>query len=347
VYRVLFFHQRGAGRSQPSACLYENTTWHLVEDIERFRIHLGLEHWALVFGGSWGSTLALAYASRHPERVKALVVASIFGSRQKEMSWLYDSVGAAKLFPEAWDHFVRPIPAAERHDLLHAYYRRLTHNDPPDATFDNTTNNLKTTTNPTTTNQTTNQTNQPNQPDQTDQTDRTQSSKTNDQSEEDQRALLAGSWCAWESSVSSFDYDPKAMDCTFQDPRMVLDLKSILLPLARIECHYFVNGSFLAHDQQLIPHLEPPYLAESKEDHRTLVPQNSTRRIPTSLDHLAQIPGTIVQGRYDCCCPMRTAWELHKQWPKSDLVIVPDVGHMPNAAMRNAFVQACDKYRYI
>ncbi len=126
-YRVLLFDRRGCGRSTPHASLEANTTWHLVADLERLRGLLGVESW-LVFGGSWGSTLALAYAETHPERVSALVVRGIFTLRRSELLWYYQE-GASWLFPEKWERFLRPIPDDERGDLMAAYHRRLTHPD--------------------------------------------------------------------------------------------------------------------------------------------------------------------------------------------------------------------------
>ncbi|WP_420467766.1 prolyl aminopeptidase [Panacagrimonas sp.] len=123
-YRIVLFDQRGCGRSTPHAELRGNTTWDLVADIERVREHLGVASW-LLFGGSWGSTLALAYAQTHPERARALVLRGIFLLRKQEVDWFYQE-GASWLFPDAWEHFLEPIPAAERGDLLAAYHRRLT-----------------------------------------------------------------------------------------------------------------------------------------------------------------------------------------------------------------------------
>ncbi|PWT94854.1 MAG: prolyl aminopeptidase [Blastocatellia bacterium] len=129
TYRVILFDQRGAGRSRPHASLDDNTTWHLVADIERIREHFGVDKW-LVFGGSWGSTLALAYAESHPERVRALVLRGIFLCRPKEISWFYeDSHGASAIFPDTWEEYVKIIPEAERDDMIRAYYRRLTSDD--------------------------------------------------------------------------------------------------------------------------------------------------------------------------------------------------------------------------
>ncbi len=128
-YRIVLLDQRGCGRSRPHASLVDNTTWHLVLDIESVRELLGIDRW-LVFGGSWGSTLALAYAQTHPERVTELVLRGIFLLRRWELDWFYqDPGGAAALYPDLWERYVAPIPAGERHDLIRAYYRRLTSTD--------------------------------------------------------------------------------------------------------------------------------------------------------------------------------------------------------------------------
>ena len=126
-YRIVLFDQRGAGRSTPHADLVDNTTWHLVADIEALREHLGIERWQ-VFGGSWGSTLALAYAQSHPLRVTELVLRGIFMLRHWELQWFYQE-GASRLFPEAWQQYLAAIPEDERHDLVAAYHRRLTSDD--------------------------------------------------------------------------------------------------------------------------------------------------------------------------------------------------------------------------
>ena len=127
-YRIILFDQRGCGQSTPHAELAENTTWDLVADMERLRQHLGIDRWQ-VAGGSWGSTLALAYAETHPERVTGLVVRGIFTVRRSEIEWFYQC-GADALFPDVWETYVAPIPEAERHDLIAAYHRRLTGADP-------------------------------------------------------------------------------------------------------------------------------------------------------------------------------------------------------------------------
>jgi proline iminopeptidase len=123
-YRIVLFDQRGCGKSRPHASLHDNTTWHLVADIEALRKHLGIPSW-LVFGGSWGSTLALAYAQKHPEQVSELVLRGIFLLRRWELEWFYQR-GAGLFFPDAFEAYLAPIPPAERGDLIAAYHKRLT-----------------------------------------------------------------------------------------------------------------------------------------------------------------------------------------------------------------------------
>ncbi len=126
-YRIVLLDQRGAGRSTPYAELDENTTWDLIADLEVLRKHLAIQQW-LVFGGSWGSTLALAYAQTHPHAVSALVLRGIFMLRRWELEWFYQK-GADAIYPDAWGKFIAEIPTGERGDLISAYYRRLTHDD--------------------------------------------------------------------------------------------------------------------------------------------------------------------------------------------------------------------------
>jgi proline iminopeptidase len=128
AYRIVLVDQRGCGKSTPFASLEDNTTWHLVSDVEALRAHLGIEKWQ-VFGGSWGSTLALAYAETHPSRVTELVLRGIFLLRKEEIRWFYQE-GSSWMFPDAWEEFWNHIPEAERGDLLRAYYKRLTSTDP-------------------------------------------------------------------------------------------------------------------------------------------------------------------------------------------------------------------------
>jgi len=128
VYRIILFDQRGSGKSTPHACLENNTTWDLVNDVETLRTELQIDKWQ-VFGGSWGSTLALAYCQTHPERVTEIILRGIFMLRKKEIDWFYQH-GASEIYPDRWQHYLKPIPAAERGDLLSAYHKRLVSDDP-------------------------------------------------------------------------------------------------------------------------------------------------------------------------------------------------------------------------
>ena len=123
IYRIVLFDQRGCGRSQPHASVENNTTWHLVEDIERIRISMGIDSW-IVFGGSWGATLALIYGQTHPNRVRHLVLRGVFLMTQAELDWFYGG-GAGRFWPETWARFQELIPEEERHDMIGAYHRRL------------------------------------------------------------------------------------------------------------------------------------------------------------------------------------------------------------------------------
>lgn len=126
-YKIVIFDQRGCGRSTPHAELRDNTTWALVEDMEKLRQHVDVEQWQ-VFGGSWGSTLALAYAQSHPERVTELVLRGIFTLRRSELLWFYQE-GASWIYPDTWESYLEPIPESERGDMIAAYYKRLTGDD--------------------------------------------------------------------------------------------------------------------------------------------------------------------------------------------------------------------------
>ncbi len=128
VYRIVLMDQRGCGKSKPHSSLKDNTTWHLVDDIEKLRKYLNISKW-VVFGGSWGSTLSLAYAETHPESALALVLRGIFLGRPKELRWFYQ-FGAHHIFPDEWEKYIDPIPVEERGDLMQAFYRRLTSSDP-------------------------------------------------------------------------------------------------------------------------------------------------------------------------------------------------------------------------
>ena len=252
-YRIVNFDQRGCGKSTPHAGLEENTTWDLVADIEKLRARLGIETWQ-VFGGSWGSTLALAYAQTHPERVTELVLRGIFLLRRKEIEWFYQG-GASILFPDAWEPYRSHIPAEERGDLLAAYHRRLMSED----------GNV--------------------------------------------RLAAAKVWSAWEAATSKLLPDATLV-AQFEEDEFAL-------AFARIEAHYFVHGAFLRSDAQLLD----------------------------DASKIAHLPGVIVQGRYDLVCPAASAWALHKRWPRSKLVIVPDAGHsIKEPGILSALVQATDDF---
>ena len=234
-YRIVLIDQRGCGKSTPHAELRENTTWDLVADMETVREHLGIERW-VVFGGSWGSTLSLAYAQSHPERVKGLILRGIFLLRPDELKWFYQE-GASWIYPDAWEHYLAPIPEAERGDLLAAYYQRLTSDDA------------------------------------------------------DERLRAARAWSIWEGSTSKLL--PNAdVQAHFGDPHFAE-------AFARIECHYFTNGGFFDHPEQLL----------------------------RDVDRIRHIPAVIVQGRYDVVCPARSAWDLHRAWPEAEFHVVADAGH--------------------
>ena len=253
-YRIILFDQRGCGRSTPHADLTDNTTWDLVADIERLREHLGIDCWQ-VFGGSWGSTLALAYAETHPQRVTELVLRGIFMLRRQELEWFYQK-GCDALYPDAWEAYLAAIPAAEHGDLMSAYHRRLTSEDRA------------------------------------------------------VRVAAAKAWSVWEGSTSFLLEDPAHIDHSAED--------EFALAFARIECHYFVNGGFFEHDDQLL-----------RNAHR-----------------LKEIPAVIVQGRYDVVCPARSAWDLHRAWPQADLRIVADAGHSAlEAGITHELIEATDRFR--
>lgn len=128
-YHIVLFDQRGSGHSKPHACLENNTTWHLVDDIEKIRKHLGIKKWHSVFGGSWGSTLAVAYAETYPEAVGSLILRGIFLLRREELIFFYQGPGSNFYFPDAWESYLKPIPESQRGDLMFAYYKYLTGND--------------------------------------------------------------------------------------------------------------------------------------------------------------------------------------------------------------------------
>jgi proline iminopeptidase len=252
-YRILLFDQRGCGRSRPQASLDHNTTWDLVADIERLRAHFGVERWQ-VFGGSWGSTLALAYAEAHPVRITELVLRGIFLLRRKELDWFYQE-GASAMYPDRWEDYVAPIPLPERGDLMRAFHRRLTGSDRAAA------------------------------------------------------QAAARAWAIWEGATSFLLTDEDNVKRWGED--------EFALAVARIECHYFVNGGFMRSESQL-------------------------------LDEVARIrhlPAVIVQGRHDVVCPMFTAWDLYRAWPEAEFRVVGDAGHSAlEPGITDELVRATDRY---
>lgn len=253
-YRLILLDQRGAGRSTPHAELRENTTWELVDDLERLRLHCGVERW-LVMGGSWGSTLALSYAVTYPESVLGLILRGVFLGRKSEIAWLHHH-GASEIWPDAWERFQGFIPVEERGDLVAAYYRRLTSTDPAVS------------------------------------------------------HSAARSWSQWEASTMCLIQDQSAIDEMAEGDSAVA--------IGRIECHYTHNNFFMKSDNYLL---------------------EQTPRIRAT-------PCRIVQGRYDVICPVRSAWDLHRQLPAADLRIVPDGAHSPlEPGMISELVQATEDFK--
>ncbi len=251
-YRIILVDQRGCGKSTPHAETRENTLQDLIADFEKIRTHLKIDQW-MVFGGSWGSTLGLAYAETYPERVTELVLRGIFLGRQKELDFLYQH-GTSEIFPEAWEDFIALIPENERDNMMLAYQKRF---NGPDKAL---------------------------------------------------RYKAAQAWSVWEGSISKLFYDKKFADA-YGDPEFAL-------AFACIENHYFTHQLFLEPNQLL------------RDAHK-----------------IRHIPGVIVHGRYDVCCPVTNAWDLHKAWPEAELHIVADAGHSatePGIIAR--LVQATDRF---
>ena len=253
AYRIIVFDQRGCGRSKPHACLTNNTTWDLVADIESLKEKLNINQW-LVFGGSWGSTLALAYAQTHPDSVSEIILRGIFMLRKKELDWFYQD-GTSNIFPDAWEKFIEPIDISKRDNLISAYYDIFKGDN------------------------------------------------------EDKKLEAAIAWSRWEGSTVTLSYSPEMAD-SFSEPKFAL-------AFALIENHYFINEGFLTHEQQLIE----------------------------GIDSIRNIPATIIQGRYDVCTPLSTAWELHKNWPEAKFIITPFSGHSAfEKEITHELILATDKF---
>jgi proline iminopeptidase len=258
AYRIILFDQRGAGRSTPSITdpdvdLSTNTLWHLVSDMERIREKLGIERWQL-FGGSWGTTLALAYAETHPERVTEIILRGVFTASQSELDWIYRG-GASNLFPAEWADYLASIPGDKRTSPLAAYHELVYH---PERAV---------------------------------------------------REHAAIAWSTWEGSIVSL-VPQNGFRREYADPAFALSF-------ARIALHYFMNSSWL-EDGQLI----------------------------RDAGKLANIPGVIVQGRYDAVCPPITAYQLHQAWAGSRLELLDTAGHAVNeTGVLAALRAATDSYR--
>ena len=231
-YRIILFDQRGCGRSRPHASVEANTTWHLVADIERIRALFEIESW-IVFGGSWGATLALIYAQNHPSAASAIVLRGVFLMTQPELDWFYGG-GAGRFWPELWYRFKSAIPADEQADLIGAYHKRLFCGDV------------------------------------------------------DQEIEFARLWAGWENALASISSSGGGTSPA-----------GFAHAFARLENHYFVNAGFLSAEQQIL----------------------------SNLDKLQDIPGYIVQGRYDMICPPSAAYTLAAGWPKAELSMIGMAGH--------------------
>jgi proline iminopeptidase len=232
-YRIVLFDQRGCGRSRPHASVVANTTWHLVADIELIRVTLGIDRW-IVFGGSWGATLALIYAQTHPENVAALALRGVFLMTQGELDWFYGG-GAGRFWPDLWQRFVQLVPEDERGNLIEAYHKRLFSGDMMTET------------------------------------------------------KYARAWAQWENALAAIDSDGRTGESPADYARA----------FARLENHYFYHNGWLDADHQIL----------------------------ARTDRLANIPGVIVQGRYDMICPPLSAYTLAQQWPLAKLTFVGRAGH--------------------
>ncbi|MBK20252.1 MAG: prolyl aminopeptidase [Rhodospirillaceae bacterium] len=253
AYRVIIFDQRGAGRSEPQGELNNNTTQHLIDDIETLRKHLGIDRW-LVFGGSWGSTLALAYGQAHREQCIGFVLRGIFLGRPEELDWfLY---GMKTVYPEIWGRLVEQLSDDERKDILASYHKRLMDSDPA------------------------------------------------------VHLPAARAWSAYEGACSTLLPSPETVAAFSSD--------ALAYALARIETHYFVNDLFMEENALL-----------------------------EGIDKIRDLPGVIVQGRYDMVCPIRTANALHEAWPEAEYVVVPDAGHSAmEPGIRAALIRASERLKH-
>ena len=254
AYRVIIFDQRGAGRSEPHGYLDKNTTNDLLSDIERLRLYLKIDKW-LIFGGSWGSTLALAYGQKFPERCLGFILRGIFLGTSREVEWfLY---GMQTVYPENWSRFVEPLSKKEQNDILVSYHRRLL-----DDNYS-------------------------------------------------VRVTAARSWSIYESACSTLLPCPEALEAFSSD--------RVSLALARIEAHYFINNFFMEKDFLI-----------------------------SNISKIRNIPGVIVQGRFDMVCPIITADALHHAWPEAEYIVVKNAGHSAmEPGIRSELVRATERFKVL
>ncbi len=257
AYRIALFDQRNAGRStphasEPDADLGANNTAHLIADIELLRRRLKIDRW-LVFGGSWGSTLAIAYAETHPERVTEMILFGVTTGQHQEFDWVFRG-GLARLFPEQWERLRSAVPVAERDgDIVEAYHRQLYDADPT------------------------------------------------------VRRRAAEAWCLWESATPAWP-PTSGLAKRFSE-------SAYALAFARIVTHYVRHNAWL-EDGALI----------------------------RGAGALAEIPGILVNGRFDLQAPLASAWDLHRVWPRAELVVVDDAGHLPNADVTTELIRATERF---
>ena len=258
AYRVVLFDQRNCGRSTPHASapdtdLASNTTSNLIADLELLRQRLDVDRW-LVLGGSWGSTLALAYAERYPDRVTEMILFGVTTGRRKEFDWLFRG-GVAVFFPEQWERLRTAVPAGDRDgDVVEAYHRLL--HDPDPAV----------------------------------------------------RRRAALEWCMWESATPAWP-PASGLARRFTDP-------TFAMAFARLVTHYVRHDAWLGDGSLL-----------------------------RDADSLVNIPGIMVNGRFDFQAPIANAWELKRVWPHAELVIVDDAGHAPDhAGITQELLRATDRF---
>jgi proline iminopeptidase len=234
MYRIILFDQRGCGLSKPHAELDGNNTQALLSDIEVIRDYLDIKNW-VVFGGSWGSTLALLYAQAYPERALGLILRGIFLCRPQDIDWFYQH-GANRIFPDFWQEFIEPLSESEQQQVVKSYYKRLSGED------------------------------------------------------ELARMAAAKAWSKWEARCASLRLSSNLVS-QMANPHTALSM-------ARIECHYFINDSFIQPNQIL-----------------------------DNMESIQHIPAMIVHGRYDMVCPVDQAYALKQAWPDADLKVVSESGH--------------------